>query len=206
MEFLINGSNINVINHIYIEDYLCGVVPYEMSDSYPIEALKAQSIAARNYAAKRMGSADSYDLTDDSSNDQVYKGYSPSAVNTAAAVDATAGQVLTYGDAIIDCYYSASNGGWTELPYHRWGGGATWPYYRIDRDPYDTYNPYDPGSIGNQSSRYEMISFPVTIDEAHAVTTAQTPSLSGTIDADKAVDYMRQAIYANPTAQAQLAA
>ncbi len=146
MEFLIDGSNIQAINHIFIEDYVCGVVPYEMNDSFPLEALKAQAVAARNYAAKRMGSSDNYDFTDTSSKDQVYKGYSPTAANALVAVTATAGQVLTFGGSMIDCYYSASNGGWTDIPYHRWGSAASanWPYYTIVADPYDTANAFTP--------------------------------------------------------------
>jgi SpoIID/LytB domain protein len=141
MCFSVSNGNLQLVNYLDLEQYLYGVVPYEMSDSWPLEALKAQAVAARNYAAKRMGGTGSYDITDLSSQDQVYKGYSASAANAKAAVDATAGQVLTYGGGIIDAYYSASNGGWTDLPYHRWGGGADWPYYTVAQDTYDTANP-----------------------------------------------------------------
>ena len=186
MNFSISESSLLLVNYIDIEQYLYGVVPNEMSDSWPVEALKSQAVAARNYTAKRLGGGGSYDITDTSSVDQVYKGYNPSATNSRAAVDATAGQVLMYGSTIIDTYYSASNGGWTELPYHRWGGGATWPYYVITQDPFDKANP---------SSRYETITFPVAIDEAHPVTSST--NLSGTIDTGKAVAIIRQAIYAS---------
>ena len=64
------------IVHVYIEYYLYGVVPYEMSSSWPSEALKAQSVAARTYTLNRMNGRSSYtyDLVDTSS-DQVYNGY-----------------------------------------------------------------------------------------------------------------------------------
>lgn len=186
MCFSISGSSLTLVNYIDIEHYLYGVVPYEMSDGWPIEALKAQAIAARNYAAKRLGGGGSYDITDTSSDDQVYKGFDASASNAIAAVDATAGKVLLSGSTVIDTYYSASNGGWTELPYHRWGGGATWPYYQITYDPFDLANP---------SSRYETITFPVAIDGAHPITTST--NVSGTIDTDKAVALIRQAIFAS---------
>ena len=55
MVFSISGGSIQAVNHIYIEEYLYGVVPYEMSDSWPMEALKAQAIAARTYAASSVG-------------------------------------------------------------------------------------------------------------------------------------------------------
>jgi peptidoglycan hydrolase-like amidase len=183
MRISVSSGNLLLVNYIDADQYLYGVLPYEMSDSWPAEALKAQAVAARNYAVKRMGSGGSYDITDLSSSDQVYRGYDATKVNSIAAVNATAGQVLKSGSTIIDCYYSASNGGWTELPYHRWGGGADWTYYRIDYDPYD---------IANPSSRFETITFPVAIDGDHPVTTST--NLSGTIDAGKAIDVIRQAI------------
>lgn len=184
MCFSIDGSSIQVVNYVYLEHYLYGVVPYEMNDSWPIEALKAQAIAARNYAAKRAGSSRSYDLTDDSSYDQVYRGYNPAYSNAINAVNATAGQVLTSGGAIIDAYYSASNGGWTDLPYHRWGGGGDWTYYRIDRDDYDLANP---------SSQFETIYFPSVIDAAHPIYTAS--NLKVIPDWTKAEAYIRQEIF-----------
>ncbi len=195
MCFSVSGGKLLLVNYIDVEQYLYGVVPFEMSDSWPREALKSQAVAARSYAVKRMGAGGSYDITDASAIDQVYKGYSASAANAIAAVNETKGQVLTFGGAIIDCYYSASNGGWTDIPYHRWGGGADWTYYVIAYDPYDLANP---------SSRYETITLPVAIDEAHPVTTST--NMEGTIDAGKAIALIRQAIYANPSAQAQLAA
>ncbi len=186
MTFSISGGNLLLVNNIDIEQYLYGVVPNEMSDSWPIEALKSQAVAARNYAVKRLGGGGSYDITDTSSDDQVYKGYSPSASNARAAVDATAGQVLMSGTTVIDAYYSASNGGWTELTYHRWGGGGTWNYYQITSDPFDVANP---------SSRYETITFPVVIDDTHPIKTST--NLSGTVDSAKAVALIRQAIFAS---------
>ena len=48
-------SKIIPINTLYIEDYLKGVVGKEMSDYFPIEALKAQAVAARNYALANIG-------------------------------------------------------------------------------------------------------------------------------------------------------
>ncbi len=184
MSFSIVSGAIQVVNHIYLEDYLYGVLPYEMSDSFPLEALKSQAVAARNYAAKRMGKSGSYDLTDQSSYDQVYRGWNDTYKNCIAAVDATAGQVLRSGSTVIDAFYSASNGGRTELPYHRWGGGYEWTYYQMVDDPFDTANP---------SSLFETITFPVAISSGNPVTIKD--NLSGTPDAAKAAAYIRHEIY-----------
>ena len=69
----LSGSIIRAVLHIGIEDYLKGLVPYEMSDSFPLEALKAQAIAARSYAVRGIRPDRDYDLSDDT-NDQVYRG------------------------------------------------------------------------------------------------------------------------------------
>lgn len=184
MSFSISGGAIQVVNYIYVEDYLYGVLPYEMNDSFPAEALKAQAVAARNYTVSRIDGSGSYDITDASAYDQVYRGYNPAYTNSIAAVDATSGQVLMSGTAIIDAYYSASNGGRTELPYHRWGGGYDWDYYQITDDPYDLANP---------SSRNETIIFPLAIDETHPITTSGT----GTANVSRAVAYIKSEILAS---------
>ena len=46
LTFSVSGSSIQTVLSIYIETYLYGVVPYEMSNSFPLEALKAQTIGA----------------------------------------------------------------------------------------------------------------------------------------------------------------
>ena len=58
---------------INVEDYLLGVVPFEMGDSFPLEALKAQAVTARTYALRKSGSSGAYDV-EDTTNDQAYRG------------------------------------------------------------------------------------------------------------------------------------
>lgn len=81
--------------HVYIEYYLYGVVPYEMSSSWPTEALRAQAVAARTYTLNRMNGRANYiyDLVDTAS-DQVYNGYVGTQTNATRAVDATKGIVI----------------------------------------------------------------------------------------------------------------
>ena len=95
---------------IDVEDYLLGVVPYEMSDSFPIEALKAQAVAARTYVLRKIGSSGDYDVVD-TTNDQVFRGMNPAYPNAIAAVEQTAGVCGYYNGRLAECYYSASNGG-----------------------------------------------------------------------------------------------
>ena len=98
-----------------LESYLQGVVPYEMSDSFPLEALKVQAVCARTYALSKMNSSAEYDVVDNT-NDQVFRGIPDKSENTSRAVTETAGLILTWNDKLITAWYSASNGGQTELP------------------------------------------------------------------------------------------
>ena len=107
----------DAINSVDVEDYLRGVVPYEIGklDSSRIEALKAQAVAARTYAYKHFNSRESvgFDVYADTK-DQVYKGLESATPLTDAAVKATAGVVMTYGGDFIIAYYHSTCGGITE--------------------------------------------------------------------------------------------
>jgi SpoIID/LytB domain protein len=104
----------NVVNELPLERYLRGVVPAEMPSSWPAEALKAQSIAARSYAARRLRPGVSwYDTSDDTSS-QVYLGYKAEKAATSAAITATAGVVLRSGSAIANTLFHSTAGGATE--------------------------------------------------------------------------------------------
>ena len=123
-----------------LETYLQGVVPYEMSDSFPLEALKAQAVCARTYALSRISPSSEWDVVD-TTNDQVFKGLLPENKNTARAVSETAGLVLTWKSKLITAWYSASNGGQTELPQHVWGGSGIPECFALTDDPWDLENP-----------------------------------------------------------------
>ena len=135
--FSVNGG-IQTVARMYIETYLYGVVGYEMSNSYPIEALKTQAIAARTYALRAKKSSGSYDVTDNT-NSQVFYGYSSSQKNVISAVDGTRGVCLMAGGSYAQCFYTASNGGQTESTANIWGGSAS--YLVVKDDPYDLENP-----------------------------------------------------------------
>ena len=132
---------IRPVLHIDIEDYLLGVLPYEMGDSFPLEALKAQAIAARTYALRKSGSAGDYDV-EDTTNDQAYKGRSSSSPLSEQAVRETEGLCGMYRGKLAWCYYSASNGGQTELGQHVWPTEDPDAYAYMDMrdDPYDYEN------------------------------------------------------------------
>jgi SpoIID/LytB domain protein len=114
-----NGSGLRaVLAGVSMQEYLYGLG--EMPSSWPAAALQAQAIAARTYAQKKVNAAaggGSYDIVGGLP-DQSYLGFDKeggaSGAQWVGAVDTTAGQVVTYGGALIDAVYSASSGGYTE--------------------------------------------------------------------------------------------
>jgi stage II sporulation protein D len=131
-----NGLYIRPVNQLPLEDYLKGVVPFEVFPSWGIETLKAQALAARTYAVSHLK-----DEMNDTIQYQVYAGYewSPS---TTKAVEDTRGEVITFQNTLIDAFYSASNGGMTESNANVWGGKSI-SYYPIKGDPYDPVHPWE---------------------------------------------------------------
>ena len=136
----VKDGSIQAVLTLPLETYLQGVVPYEMSDSFPLEALKAQAVCARTYALSKMNPDANYDVVD-TTNDQVFKGLNPEYKNTVLAVTGTEGLVLTYKNKLITAWYSASNGGQTELPQHVWGGDDIPRCFDMTDDPWDAENP-----------------------------------------------------------------
>ncbi len=137
------NSVLTVINKVPFSHYLYGVVGYEMSNTFPLEALKAQALAAKGYALLKIRSTGSYDIGD-TADDQVYKGYDPSYTNVINAVDSTMSDALYYNNMPLYCYYAASNGGWMILPSVRWSSTIYDGAYNTGADPYDMANPATP--------------------------------------------------------------
>ena len=138
----LSSGYIQLVNEVPVAHYLYGVVAYEMNNLYPLDALKAQAIAAKSYVLSIIAEKPnaSYHIGDTSA-DQVYKGYNSSYTNVIEAVDSTISEVLTVNGRILTAYYSASNGGETTVP------GTAWPGKRISDagfavalDHYDTAN------------------------------------------------------------------
>ncbi len=130
-----NGT-LAVINRLDLEEYLRGVLPGEIGSRDPRDraALQAQAVAARSYAAARMGERRPlYDVTATVS-DQVYGGQAVERAETDDAVRQTHGLVLTWGDRIITAPYHAHGGEVTAAPDEVfWKRGAE-PFLRPVND------------------------------------------------------------------------
>ena len=118
------------------------MLPGEMPKSWPLEALKAQAVAARTYAVKttmdRRDKGSDFDLYSTVS-DQVYYGISAQSKRTDKAVDSTRGLIVTYKGKPIYAFYSADCGGRTQngnLIFSKKLKGKTYPYLMPVACPY----------------------------------------------------------------------
>lgn len=110
-----------IINYVKLEDYLYGVLYHEVSHRWPMEALKAQAIAARTFALyqARQNRLQPYDLRSDVYS-QVYGGSDFERWSTNMAVNTTKGKVLAYNGEIFPAYYHATCAGRTEDASSLW--------------------------------------------------------------------------------------
>ena len=139
-EFQRDGGGVTLVNVIGMQDYLKGVLPYEMSGTWPLEALKAQALCARTYAIASKGKHAKlgYDLCN-TDNCQVYYGTARETDVVVQAVDETEGEVITYNGSPISTYYFSSSGGYTESAENAWGG-KTAPWCQAVADTYEDQN------------------------------------------------------------------
>ncbi len=117
-------SQLDAIEHVSIEEYLRGVLPAEMSPSWPVEALKAQAVAARSDVVAGLGGRNTLEGFDFFATEQsrAYLGATGHAPATDEALRATVGEILRQGDRVAPAVFSASCGGWTENNDTAWAG------------------------------------------------------------------------------------
>jgi len=137
-----SDSDMTVINVINIEQYLYGVVPREIEADAPMEALKAQAVAARTYAYYSLGSYKKWDFdVVNTVSSQVYGGFSDEKATTNKAVDETKGKKALYNGSLISVHYFSSSGGMTEDNINVWGSDI--PYLKSVVDPYESGTSYN---------------------------------------------------------------
>jgi stage II sporulation protein D len=145
------GGSLAMINQVPLESYLRGVVPHEVSPSWPKESLKAQACAARAFGLGSRQPGEAWDVYCDV-RDQAYVGVGIEDSRTDAAVKATAGICPTYGGKPILAVYFSCSGGQTESVKNVWGGD--YPYLKGVSDPYDYYGSlHDWGPVRRSSSQ-----------------------------------------------------
>ena len=136
-------SGLAVINQINLETYVAGVVSGEVSPKWPLEALKAQAVAARTYVLYKQ--AENREQPFDvfaSVQDQVYHGHAVRQDSVLQAITETKGQVVTYDRRPIYAAYSSTAAGPTEDALYVWA--LDLPYLKGVDCPFDNQAPrYD---------------------------------------------------------------
>ena len=150
-----SDGNITVINYVGLEDYVKGVLPYEIDPDWPAEAQKAQAVCARSFALGTSKHNEYYELCN-TTNCQVYLGANRATEDSDAAVDATQGEYLTYNGEPVIGYFFSSDGGATEDAVNVWGGD--YPYLQGKEDPYETYDSSWSVTLTAEEVRQKLVS------------------------------------------------
>jgi stage II sporulation protein D len=126
-----SGSKVNVINVLYIEDYVKGVLPKEVGADWHIEALKAQAVISRTYAIANLKHhcQQGFDLCS-TTHCQVYGGAGAETKNTSLAVSQTRGEVLAFKGNLAQTVFHSTCGGHTQDPKYIWNWKETPPYLK----------------------------------------------------------------------------
>ena len=162
----IGGGDLTVVNIVDLETYIKGVVPYEMSNSWPLEALKVQAVCARSYAYINIHSGKHTSYHFDVCNTTDCQAYYGAGTNSSSyqanertdqAVDETAGEYAWYDGQVIEAFYSSSHGGASESVYNVWGTSLEqYPYLCGVEDPYEadmaSKNSYSSWTVSYTSS------------------------------------------------------
>ncbi|MBE6636385.1 MAG: SpoIID/LytB domain-containing protein [Ruminococcaceae bacterium] len=144
-----SARGIQVVNQLPLERYVAGVIPYEVSNAWPLETLKAFAIAVRSYTVSHFNKhngaygADLCNTVDC----QVYRGFASANARVLQAVAETEGVIAVYNGRICSTFYSSSTGGCTANVWEVWGSNPkTYPYLRAAATPWEKYSQYGNGT------------------------------------------------------------
>lgn len=139
ISFRVNNKKLDIVNRVDMDEYLKGVLPKEMSPSFPMESLKAQALCSRSFAINNYNKfiKNGYNL-DDTTRSQVYYGKDVEEKTTNKAVEETVGQVIKYDGKVAETIFCASSGGYTVASSEAWGGNSV-PYLISKEDPYSVH-------------------------------------------------------------------
>lgn len=136
-DFYIYKNELGYLNGVVelpLEDYLKGVVPYEIGPDAPMEALKAQAIAARSEAVvaltSKLYAGMGYNLTSDVEC-QVFSGNKKRNANTDKAIEETKGIILSENGVPMNAYYASNCGGHSELITNVWPSRKPFKSYKL---------------------------------------------------------------------------
>lgn len=151
LEVTAAGGRLHPVMVLPVEAYLGGLA--EVPSGWHVEALKAQAVAGRGYAVRKVREGVDPSCRchlDATPSDQVFTGWGKEGAWRGEAwrraVTQTAGEVVTYEGELAWTYYSSSHGGASEHSEDSWAYGNALPYLRSVEDPWSTHpdvaNPY----------------------------------------------------------------
>jgi stage II sporulation protein D len=154
LEIRASGSALNAINAVDLESYVRGVIARESPSTWPLEALKAQAVAARSYAIASPVKGAGFDQYADTRS-QVYGGIKAETAPTNQAVADTSLQVVMYGSRIAQTFFFSTSGGHTENNENVFLAGPPQPYLRGVPDPYDGASPHHAWKVKFSQARLQ---------------------------------------------------
>ena len=151
-----NTDGVALTNIVTLDEYVMGVLPYEIGNTWPLEAQKTFAIAARSYALANLNkhSAYSFDMCN-GTECQMYLGMKSVNDTVREAVSSTSGLVVAYGGKIVSTYFSAVTGGSTVSAKEAWGGSTT-PYIVSVATPWENYSSHKYGEWTDEYSPTEL--------------------------------------------------
>ncbi len=152
-------NGISVTNLIDLENYVAGVVPWEIGNHWEIDALKAFACIVRSYTLSNVGHHKSLGIDLCNGTDcQVYMGTGKENDAIRTAVKETEGLLVSYNGKPCSAFYSAVTGGCTVNIEQIWNGSA-YPYLRAVSTPWEDYASHPNGVWFYEASGYELYSY-----------------------------------------------
>ena len=177
IKLLVNNNELIVINHLYLDHYLYGVVPREMSYTSPMEALKAQAVASRSFALSNINKHihEGFNLCD-TEHCQVYGGYIYERPTTNQAIDETNNILIYYNGEVIEALYHSTSSGYTEDSSNVWGGSL--PYLKSVEDHFSLDSPHNNWSFSIKLSdlNEKLMAAGINIGELQNIEIMETTS------------------------------
>jgi len=144
-----NTDGVALTNIVTVDDYVRGVLPWEINNTWPLESQKAFAVTVRSFALSMRGrheTAYGFDLCN-GTHCQAYMGENRVNDTVKQAVSETSGMVIKYNGSIARTYYSAVTGGSTVGIDAAWGGNTdTYPYLKAIPTPWEKYSEHSKGS------------------------------------------------------------
>ncbi|MBQ4150594.1 MAG: SpoIID/LytB domain-containing protein [Clostridia bacterium] len=153
-------DGVALTNMLTLEDYITGVLPYEISPTWPFEALRAFAISVRGYTLQsknRHYTSYGFDICN-TTHCQVYRGISNANAAVYEAVESTKGLVLSDGETVVTTYYSSSTGGYTASAKDTWGGDDS-PHLVSTYTPWERYSEHSKGVWTSEVSGKELADY-----------------------------------------------